>query len=123
MVTEILTGVVEQPHNQNVTLPQIDKILHKVQSSYLPKILEEDEQKKQVQDNWVKFAQKHEVTYAHLDCIKKLKVQRIKKAHPHLKIHEAKKEIRTASLDENDRRICMELLTKMENMGIRTMQL
>ncbi len=119
MVTEILTGVVELP-TQKVTLRELEKILNNDPSWFLPEILETKEQKEQVKVNWKNFAQKHQINNSHFKCIKDLKKQRNKKAHPNLPINEAKKKLRAANLDENDRKMCMEMLETMEKMGIRT---
>ncbi len=118
IVEAILKGV--EQTDQTVTINQLEKILNNQMSHSLPKILKTDEKKKQLRENWSRFNEIHKLDDQYYACIDKLKYQRNKTAHPNLHINEAKKKLRAASLDENDRRICMEMLKKMENMGTCT---
>ncbi len=71
------------------------------------------------------YTEKHRIDHSHFKCIKDLKKPGNEEAHSdsNLRINEAKKKLRAVNLDENDdRRMCMEMLEIMEKMGICTIE-
>ena len=116
---KILEGTGES--EEDATLSEIDELLQGRESYYLPEILQTQEQKETVKENWRRFNTDHGFSKKDYRHMYKLRRQRNETAHPHMGIKEAQEQFQKMTMNtEKDRRICMEVLKAMEKLGIAT---
>ncbi len=119
MVAAILKGTPAEKTTTNITLKQIEKILHGENGRFLPQILKNKEEKAIAKSNWDSLDSDYQLTNSMYPQLEFLKTIRNGIAHPKLTTEEAEDAIKgDAQITCEERNACMQALNTLKKMGV-----